>query len=1221
MKNHRHILSLLLLLVSVFNLMPANAQQNQYAIYNYRNDGNFNAWLNIDVDSITYSCIDTLGVEHDDVVVQEVWTPDSVYRIPLNAIDSLGFYAPEPIMRDGLFYLREYHASHTVGIDSLILYFDTSIRNDSLPAIGQVVLNGTNISPYEEGFAGRVIKIERLSNSIKMECEMIAVGDVYKRLVLVGKGITESANNTPAKIMRANGDPWIDFQETDVKTFKNLGDLKVECLNGILSITSKDPTLVVGYYVYVDEVFYSMSVDCSLIHHDVESKVTLSIEKIKELAEVSGDIAETIKRLKDFKDVDKWLEKILKEQIKDENDESKDEIDLIEHLWKKANFSKSIPIAGPLLLDIELGPLLKLKGDVEYAMTLKNKAKQTFHLSAKGNTMITLSNPRIALLTGAASIKGRSTFDSEPFHSMSINATAKGSLSVGITGKIGLSLIHKNVVHANLSAQGGLKASAALDVKYMDTAVDENDWTPYEAIKETKIKLEKFAKAGVELGVTKSKFFTWGAEWEFWSKDVGVMYLVPHFSQPALPTYKDGQWSNGNWNNHLVLQSLPTKNIPDLFLGSCKVALRIVDEQGKVVKETKEREYRDDGMITWQINPLEVDLSDLTPGKTYRCYPTLHYWNMKPAKATPSYEFTVPEPVSIENTSVTLNPDEVRQIPFTGGWGDYKIIDGDNNVATASLEAPEGFDAGNSAPGGGGGTDWDNDTHYFYILGKEVGETTITLKDLRSNETTTLNVTVSDEVILDLTLSETSVSLQKDDRATVTITSGSGNYTLENSDAEVVVAAISNGDEILMAGLKAGTATITVTDTKSGQTATIAVTVTDGSDVSPGEAIDLGLPSGTLWASCNVGATKPEEYGDYFAWGETKPKDDYSWGTYFDSSYNKYNLSGGLTELDLEDDAAYVNWGSNWRMPSREQIQELIDNCNWEWTTLNGVYGRKATSKKNGNSIFLPAAGYRYGASLNYAGSWGDYWSRTLRTDYPYRAYDLYFYSGNVYCGNGDRCNGQSVRPVFDGQMLLKNLVENGDFSLGTEGFTSDYEFVSEMGSRALYEEGKYAVGTSPQNYHYGFIDHGDHTTGTGNMLIVNGHPDNSKYVWKKTFTVEKGKTYEFSAWFMSVSQGNSLNKEMIEYNINGETNLGAYDKSENDWERYYWRYTATKTETIEIKIRTMSSALGGNDFAIDDISFSIITSDNSQNGGTGSGSGTGGDSDGSGTGGGRDRN
>ena len=1007
MKTNRYILSLLLLVVSVFNLTPANAQQNQYAIYNYRNDGDFNAWLNIDVEKITYSCTDTLGVEHDEVVVQEVWTSDSVYRIPINAIDSIGFHAPKPIMRDGLFYLREYHATHTVKIDSLTLYFDTSIRNDSLPLVGQVVLNGTYESPYEEGFAGRVVHIERLSNSIKVECEMIAVGDVYKRLVLVGKGMTESANNTSAKIKRANGDPWIDFQETDVKTFKNLGDLKVECLNGILSITSKDPTLVVGYYVYVDELFYSMSVDCSLIHHDIESKVTLSIEKIKELAEVSGDIAETIKRLKDFKNVDQWLEDLLKEKIDAENKEkeSEDEINLIEHLWKKANFSKSIPIAGPLLLDLELGPLLKLKGDVGYVMTLKNKARQSFHLSAKGNTMTTLSNPSVALLTGAASVKGHSTFDSDPFHSMSINAAAKGSLSVGITGKIGLSLIHKNVVHANLSAQGGLKASAALNVKYMDTAVDENDWTPYEAIKDTKIKLEKFAKAGVELGVTKSKFFTWGAEWEFWSKDVGVMHLVPHFSQPALPTYEDGQWSNGNWNNHLVLQSLPTKDIPDLFLGPCKVALRIVDEQGKVVKDTKEREYRDDGMITWQINPLEVDLSDLTPGKKYRCYPTLHYWNMKPAQASPSYEFTIPYPVSIENTSVTLNPDDVRQIPFVGGWGDYQILDGDNKVATASLKAPDGFDTG---AGGGGGTSWGDDIRYLYVLGKEVGETTITLKDLRSNETTTLNVTVSDEVIPDLALSETTVSMKPNETTEVEITSGSGSYSLENSNAEVAVAAISNGNKVAIAALKAGTTTITVTDTKTKQTATIAVTVTDGTDVSPGEAIDLGLPSGTLWASCNVGATKPEEYGDYFAWGETKPKEYYNWGTYkwcngSSSSLTKYTGSDGKTELDLEDDAAYVNWGSSWRMPSLDQIKELIDNCNWEWTQLNGVWGRKATSKTNGNSIFLPTAGWRDDASLGDAGSYGYYWSRSLDTRYSGGAYSLSFDSGGVDWGRNGR--------------------------------------------------------------------------------------------------------------------------------------------------------------------------------------------------------------------------
>lgn len=188
-----------------------------------------------------------------------------------------------------------------------------------------------------------------------------------------------------------------------------------------------------------------------------------------------------------------------------------------------------------------------------------------------------------------------------------------------------------------------------------------------------------------------------------------------------------------------------------------------------------------------------------------------------------------------------------------------------------------------------------------------------------------------------------------------------------------------------------------------------------------GEAVDLGLPSGTLWASCNVGARNPEDYGDYFAWGETSPKEDYSWSTYkwlngSSSSMTKYNYSriygtvDNKMELDLEDDASYVNWGSNWRMPSLDQIKELIDNCNWEWTTLNGVYGRKATSKNNGKSIFLPAAGFRYDMSL-YSADPCHYWSRSLNTSYPNYAYYLDFDSGSVDWSIL-RCYGQSVRPV-----------------------------------------------------------------------------------------------------------------------------------------------------------------------------------------------------------------
>ena len=190
-------------------------------------------------------------------------------------------------------------------------------------------------------------------------------------------------------------------------------------------------------------------------------------------------------------------------------------------------------------------------------------------------------------------------------------------------------------------------------------------------------------------------------------------------------------------------------------------------------------------------------------------------------------------------------------------------------------------------------------------------------------------------------------------------------------------------------------------------------------------AIDLGLPSGTLWATCNVGANSPEEYGDYFAWGEVEPKSDYRWSTYkyckgsFDTmtkycTNSDYGTVDNKTELEPSDDAATVNWGSGWQMPSEEQNEELIDKSytTTTWTTLNGVYGMKITSKSNGNSIFLPAAGYRSGTSLDYAGSLGYYWSRSLRPSYSDYAYYLYFDSSFIYADYGSRCCGRSVRPV-----------------------------------------------------------------------------------------------------------------------------------------------------------------------------------------------------------------
>ena len=209
----------------------------------------------------------------------------------------------------------------------------------------------------------------------------------------------------------------------------------------------------------------------------------------------------------------------------------------------------------------------------------------------------------------------------------------------------------------------------------------------------------------------------------------------------------------------------------------------------------------------------------------------------------------------------------------------------------------------------------------------------------------------------------------------------------------------------------------------------LAVTGTGGGGGDDHAYVDLGLPSGLLWATCNVGAASPEEYGDYFAWGETQPKSTYNWSNYQycngtnqwdepyltkycnNSNYGYNGFTDNLYTLLPEDDAAAANWGGNWRMPTKEEIEELYINTDFTWTQQNGVNGRLFTAS-NGNSLFLPAAGRRWDGELNYAGDWGFYWSSSLNSN-PVYAWGLYFYSGNTYMYSYYYRNyGFTVRPV-----------------------------------------------------------------------------------------------------------------------------------------------------------------------------------------------------------------
>ena len=295
----------------------------------------------------------------------------------------------------------------------------------------------------------------------------------------------------------------------------------------------------------------------------------------------------------------------------------------------------------------------------------------------------------------------------------------------------------------------------------------------------------------------------------------------------------------------------------------------------------------------------------------------------------------------------------------------------------------------------------------------------LVLSTLGSSTFDVLTRTKPVQLVEGITLSKTQLTLFINRMQTLTFTvspSDADNKEVEWTSSDESIASVDQSGKVT-ANAK-GTCTITCAATDgSGVKAECKVTVEH-------EWVDLGLPSGTKWATCNVGASSPEEYGDYFAWGEVTPKNTYSLSTYkyckgsYDtmtkyctqSNYGYNRFTDNLTELQPEDDAATANWGSPWRMPSYDQMKELCNSSytTWEWTTLNGVNGCKVTSKSNGNSIFLPAAGYRSNDKLYDAGSDGYYWSSSL--DVGRDAYSLYFHSGNWGWGINLRDYGQSVR-------------------------------------------------------------------------------------------------------------------------------------------------------------------------------------------------------------------
>lgn len=1007
MKKHTLLYLCSLLFFVASSITPAHAQQSkgQYALYNYRNDGCFNAWLNVDIEKITYSCIDTLGIEHDDVVVQEVWTPDSVYRIPLEAIDSIGFRAPEPEFASDIFYVRDYHATYTTSIDGFTIHFSNTIHRDSIPKVGQIVLSATDVTPYEEGFAGKVIDVQYSSSGVSIDCEAISIGDIYKRLVVVGK-VSNDVETHPSNIKRRaiSSEPWVNIEDNGVIPIDM--EKKEFSIGDLVKITSPTPKLTCNYYVYISELYYEVFVKVDLRHPDLTYTFTLNNEQLSNFTEF-GKLF--LSQFSDEDALNNWIEEYKKKKIEDyHKQQKKDEEELSKKWFEKSKLTIPIPIPTTTVLNLELeiSPIVKATGKFEISSEFKTDAWQSMSMKWKGFTPLkviesNLGIPDIPVVSVAA--------HQDPFKSAKLDIKAKGALTFGFKTLLNANVIHKKLIYAGLACDFGLlEVGGTIDVTVLDS--ERPEMNVYDRLKDTNLKISSYAKGYAEVGLSPYKFLSASTpKAELYSVEK-VYNILPHFTEPALPKFGQSTWLN---KNPLSFYSTPSK---DIYI-PCNIGMRITDTEGKPLKEyINNNRFLDEK--DWVNRPLEIDISDLPKGASYKCYPIISFFGWEPFNAGPVHNFSVPLSLVASPKELTIEVGKSGLVDYFGGWDTFAVvISGNDEVASIVNEGS-------------------TTARQVKILGKKVGKSELQIEDRRTGEKIKVPITVTNEPVPPSTISVSHTEIDfgtvsqggtmkkrfkvtNDGESSITIQASceSTDFELSDNNTKVTLAKGESKDYIVTCNGLSITddvnAVIIITSDGSSESQCIKLIAKGGGssgDV-PAEAVDLGLPSGTKWASYNVGASNPEDYGGYYAWGETEEKEEYSASTYQycdGTEESCHNLGNSICGTKY--DVATVKWGEGWQMPSHTQFEELINNCTQTITILNGVKGVRFTAS-NGNSIFIPAAGEHYGTETDGENDYGDYFTGT---QYPTNFSVAYgFYFGYDGWGYEKKWNGHSIRPVY----------------------------------------------------------------------------------------------------------------------------------------------------------------------------------------------------------------
>lgn len=861
------------LILMAVTAITATAQTVGEAFYIYRNDGGFNAFFRDEVDSIAYSHYDVDSVYYDENVTQLVYTADSLYRIPLAAIDSVSFVQPETIVNDDVFLLTAEHSPYIFNADTLQFSMLSSTPSNLRPKVGNIVVGTADCIAFSDGIIAMVESIEVTSDAYVYKCSMASVDDVFDQLLVYSQQMESDDSGTESRgfdMRRATltGELWNwNWSRTlsggGTTTTLNVGDRA-----SVTVIARK--TLTTPFYFQVQ---LQNALTSSI---DFNAKSTVGYFEEKQIGNTisAGRI--------------------------------------------------TVPYTGGVLW---FTPKLSLYGYFQEEGSVQ--LNYSGHFNRTDKVVFTYT-------------QGQWSFNHAPSTSVGTDIaqlSMEGYAEVGLRPQIDFSLNGRKAGFG-MSARVGLKEY----INFVFDMTKLSDGGLYDAMRDS------YCRTTIPWSLTVHASADIFSRYDSNSSDVGFATASYTFEPNNEPQWGEDRYifplfsdlSAQRQTDNTAQCSATVSRTPLLPV---QVGFSLLDENKNILQTQYDARSYQAGSL---FGSYSSGFSDLSADGKYIVRPSVKLLGMD-VLASPSAELNMHFPVTLSDFKVTKSQYKQNGFTHEGVAYDYRF--------DVSVNATLDDDAENIA-------DWG----YIY-LDPNGQEAKISLRQFGT------------------TYTDTRWAYYRNGTPPFTCTLyGYVQYV---------------GSDELVYGephdypLEYGETTCP--------------------DANHPHWIDLGLPSGTKWACCNVGASTPEQYGNYYAWGETQPKSVSDWDTYQyyngNLEYPDCYINIGSDIAGTQYDAATSNWGAPWRMPSRDQIKELVNTCSYTWSTQNGVKGGKFTGP-NGGTIFLPAAGFRWFSDLGDARSLGAYWSSTLRESGPSCAYDLHFNSGYADWGNSYRVYGLSVRPV-----------------------------------------------------------------------------------------------------------------------------------------------------------------------------------------------------------------